>query len=126
MQATSSILLLGLAGTVGTLLRAGCNALALRVFGPGMPWGTFVVNVVGSLAFGLIVAWSRSRGGLSAGVESALLVGLLGGFTTFSTFAFQSIELLEAGRAGAALGYMTATNVAALAAVWLGLRFGSL
>lgn len=126
MQATSSILLLGLAGAVGTLLRAGCNTLAVRLLGPGVPWGTLVVNVVGSLAFGLIIAWSRSRGGLSAGVESALLVGLLGGFTTFSTFAFHSIELVEAGRGGAALGYVAATNAAALAAMWLGLRLGGL
>lgn len=126
MQAVSHMLLLGVAGAIGTIMRAASNTLALRIFGAGVPWGTLLVNVCGSFAFGLIVAWSRSRGGLTPGLETTLLVGLLGGFTTFSTFAFQVIEMLEAGRGGAAVGYMAATNAVALAAVWIGLRLGSL
>ena len=124
MQAASHIVLLGIAGAVGTLLRAACGTVALRLFGAGFPWGTLLVNVVGSLAFGLIMACARSRGLVPAGLETILLVGLLGGFTTFSTFAFQSIEMLEAGRPLAAAGYVLATNVAALAAAWIGLRLG--
>jgi hypothetical protein len=55
-------------------------------------------------------------------LESILLVGLLGGFTSYSTFAFHSVEMLETGRPLAAAAYIVATNVAALAAVWAGLR----
>jgi CrcB protein len=122
MQTFSSVVVLGLAGAAGTLMRAGCNTAAERLFGPGYPWGTLFVNVVGSLVFGIVVAAARSRGLVPAGWEAPLLVGLLGGFTTFSTFAFQSLEMLEAGRIAAAAAYVVATNVAAIAAVWGGLR----
>lgn len=122
MQTFSSVVVLGLAGAAGTLMRAGCNAAAERLFGAGYPWGTLFVNVVGSLVFGIVVAAARSRGLVTAGWEMPLLVGLLGGFTTFSTFAFQSLEMLEAGRVTAAAAYVVATNVAAIAAVWGGLR----
>jgi CrcB protein len=84
------------------------------------------VNVAGSFAFGAINALARSRGLLTNPQEVILLVGLFGGFTTYSSFAFQSVEMLAHGRAAAALAYVAATNVAALAAVWTGLRiFGS-
>lgn len=122
MQTFSSVVAIGLAGAVGTLMRAGCNTAAERLFGPGYPWGTLFVNVVGSLAFGIVLAAARSRGLVPAGWEAPLLVGLLGGFTTFSTFAFQSLELLETGRIVAATAYVVVTNVAAIVAVWGGLR----
>jgi CrcB protein len=114
--------LLGLAGAVGTLLRAGCTGLGIRLLGPGFPWGTLAVNVAGCFAFGALVGLARARGGLPVGLESILLVGLLGGFTSYSTFAFHSVEMLETGRPLAAAAYIVATNVAALAAVWAGLR----
>jgi CrcB protein len=87
--------------------------------------GTLAVNVLGSFAFGAIFALTRSRGLLSTAQETILLVGLLGGFTTYSSFAFQSVEMLEAGRALSALAYIVGTNAAALAAVWAGLRLFS-
>ena len=80
------------------------------------------VNVAGSLAFGVLAGLARSRGLLGPAQESILLVGLLGGFTTYSSFAFQTVELLSASRPIAAAAYVVATNVAALAAVWAGLR----
>jgi CrcB protein len=80
------------------------------------------MNVAGSLAFGLIVGLARTRGTLGISTETILLVGLLGGFTTFSSYAFQSVELLEGGRPLTAAAYVVGTNVAALAAVWAGLR----
>jgi len=122
MHPITHFALLGLAGAAGTLLRAGCNSLAVRLLGPGFPWATLAVNVLGSFAFGAIVGLARVRGGMPVGVEVILLVGLLGGFTTYSSFAFQTVEMLEGGRLLAALGYVVATNVAALAAVWAGLR----
>jgi len=67
----------------------------------------------------------RSRGGWANGLETLLMVGVLGGFTTFSSYAFQTLEMLEAGRPLAALGYALGTNFVALAAVWVGLRLAS-
>jgi CrcB protein len=80
---------------------------------------------MGSFAFGLVFAAARDRGGLSTEVETILLVGLLGGFTTYSSFAFQAAEMLEHGRLPAAAAYVLATNMAGIAAVWLGLRAGA-
>jgi CrcB protein len=112
---------LAAAGAVGTLLRAGCTTAAVKIFGPSFPWGTLAANVIGSFAFGAITALTRGRG-ITPEQETVLLVGLLGGFTSYSSFAFQSVALLESGRAAAALAYMAFTNVAGLVAVWAGLR----
>ena len=73
-------LLIGAAGALGTLLRAGCTTLATRLLGPGFPWGTVFVNVVGSFAFGIIFALARTRA-LPTEQEVVLLVGLLVGCT---------------------------------------------
>lgn len=122
MHPVTHIALLALAGAVGTLLRAGCTTLATKVLGVGFPWGTLAVNVAGSLAFGLLVGLARTRGTIAVGWETILLIGLMGGFTTFSSYAFQSMEMLTGGRAVQAVAYVVVTNVAALVAVWLGLR----
>jgi CrcB protein len=79
------------------------------------------VNVVGSFAFGAIVALARSRA-VSVEHEVVLLVGLLGGFTTYSSYAFQSLEMLIGGRVAVALAYVLVTNTLSIAAVWAGLR----
>jgi CrcB protein len=118
------ILLLGAAGGVGTLLRAGCNTLAVRLFSQTFPWSTLLVNVTGSFAFGALYALIRSRAVFTSTHETVVLVGLLGGFTTYSSFAFQSVEMFASGRSAAALAYVVATNVLALTAAWIGLRLG--
>lgn len=123
MNSLVHALLIAIAGAAGTLLRAGCNAVATRVCGPTFPWATLAVNVGGSFAFGVIWAVARSRQ-LAPGTETVLLVGLLGGFTTYSTFAFQSVEMLQVGRGAAAVAYIIATNLLGLAAVWAGMRLG--
>jgi CrcB protein len=123
MPVIVNALLIGAAGAVGTLLRAGCTTLATRLLGPGFPWGTIFVNVVGSFVFGLVFAFARTRA-MPTEQEVVLLVGLLGGFTTYSSFAFQSAEMLSGGRPAMALAYMLATNALGIGAVWAGLRLG--
>jgi CrcB protein len=122
MMSPAVALWLAAAGAAGTLLRAAANGVALRLFGMAFPWGTLAVNVIGSFAFGAIYSLARSRGGISTAHEAVILVGLLGGFTTYSSFAFQSVEMLQAGRLVPAVAYVVGTNVAALAATWAGLR----
>lgn len=113
---------LALAGAIGTLLRAGANILAARLIGHPTPWATLVVNTIGSFAFGAIVALCRTRDTFTVAQETVMLVGLLGGFTTYSTFAFQSAEMLSHGRFLTAAAYILGTNLSGLAAVWAGLR----
>lgn len=115
-------IVLAIAGGAGSLARAGVTSLVVRLCGTGFPWGTLVVNALGSLAFGAIVGATRSRMTLPQGLETYLLVGLLGGFTTFSSFACQTVEMWEGGRPGAALVYGLASNLLGFLAVWIGLR----
>ena len=117
------IVALAAAGAAGTLLRAGCTTVAVKLFGPAFPWGTLAANLVGSFAFGAVYALTRSRA-ITPEQETVLLVGLLGGFTSYSSFAFQSVSMLESGRGAAALAYMAVTNVLGLVAVWAGIRCG--
>lgn len=123
MSVIVNALLIGAAGAVGTLLRAGSTTVATKLLGPGFPWGTIFVNVLGSFAFGAIFALARTRA-IPTEQEVVLLVGLLGGFTTYSSFAFQSAEMLSGGRPVVALAYLLATNLLGLVAVWAGLRVG--
>lgn len=125
MHPLMTALWLAVAGAAGTLLRAGLTTLAVRLLGPGFPWGTLAVNLLGSFTFGFLFAAVRARGGLSVEAETILLVGLLGGFTTYSSFAFQTAEMLQHGRPLAAAAYVLTTNVAGIAAVWAGLRLGA-
>ncbi|MFM8413505.1 MAG: fluoride efflux transporter FluC [Planctomycetota bacterium] len=122
-------LALAAAGGIGVLLRAGCTALAIRGTAGGSLWAaptaTLVVNVLGSFLFGVVYALTGPRPGLAPALQPILLVGLLGGFTTYSTFSFQTVEMLAAGRLGSALIYVAATNLLAVAAAWAGLRIAS-
>ena len=118
-------LLLALAGGAGTLARAAVTEAALRLCGPSFPWGTALVNALGALAFGAIVAAAKARTVLPAGLDTVLLVGLLGGFTTFSSYAFQAVELWQSGRHAAAAAYVVGSNALALVAVWAGLRLAA-
>ena len=118
-------LLLALGGGIGTLGRVGLTLLVGRLCGSAYPWGTLAANLLGSCAVGAIVGAVRSRGSWANGLETILMAGVLGGFTTFSSYAFQTLEMLEAGQPLVALGYALGTNLVALAAVWVGLRLAS-
>ncbi|MGW7367470.1 fluoride efflux transporter FluC [Streptomyces sp. NPDC054841] len=84
-------------------------------------WATFVVNVVGSALIGVLMVLVSERGVVTRPLVRPFLgVGVLGGFTTFSTYALDFAELLERQRTGTALAYAAATLVGALGAVWLG------
>ncbi|MDG1991891.1 MAG: CrcB family protein, partial [Pirellulales bacterium] len=108
---------LAVGGGLGTLSRVLVIMLAVRLCGRDFPWGTFVVNLFGSFLFGIIVALGRGRLNVPAGLETILLVGFLGGFTTYSSFAFQSYDLFQEGRPVLAGAYMVGTTISGLAAV---------
>lgn len=125
MSSLTSLLLIGLAGAAGAVLRAVLTGLATRLCGADFPWGTLAVNLLGCFACGLIWALIHRRGVVPVDVEHVLLVGLLGGFTTYASFALQTTELVSAGRPLAAAAYVGGTNLLGLAAVWAGMRLGS-
>ncbi len=107
-------------GALGAVLRFGVGLWAVQSLGPRWPWGTLAVNVLGSLALGVVLEWS-ARGGLAPGPRALLATGLLGAFTTFSTFSVETVQLLERGDAGAAVLNIGGNVVASLCAAALGI-----
>ena len=116
-------LLVFLGGGIGAAGRHGVNLAAARVFGIGFPWGTLIVNVVGSFAMGLLAAWFAFRAdtGLSQHARLFLTTGILGGFTTFSAFSLDAVLLWERGTAALAVAYVLASVVLSLAGLIAGL-----
>jgi CrcB protein len=116
------LLLAGLGGFLGAAGRYGLSSLTQRWAGsPFFPVGTLVVNVLGCLFIGLLVGVGETRGPFTPGMRVLLLTGLLGGFTTFSAFGFETVELFRTGNAAAAVGNIALQLGLGLGAVWLGI-----
>ncbi len=117
-----TLLLVALGGAAGTLLRFALGGWLARATGGVFPWETLIINVAGCLGVG-VVAGALDRGALlSPPVRMALMVGLFGGFTTFSTFALETLRLASAAQWGGVLAYVTLSNALGLGAAWLGHR----
>jgi CrcB protein len=113
------ILLIALAGAGGALARYGIHGAVQRAAGPQFPWGTAAVNILGCLLFGLAWAVTAERLPLGPGGRTAVFVGFLGAFTTFSTFVVETEQLLRSGAlllAGANLLGQIALGLGALLA----------
>jgi CrcB protein len=106
---------------LGGALRHGVNVGASKLFGFGFPFGTFIVNVVGSFAMGLLAGFFAYRSGIPQHVRLFLTTGILGGFTTFSTFSLDAALLIERHSYGTAAGYLVGSVAAGLAALFFGL-----
>lgn len=117
-----TVFLIAIGGAIGSVGRYLVSVLVLRATTPFFPYGTFLVNVLGSFAFGVIVGLAQHRVPLSNDARAFLLVGVLGGFTTFSTFAIDGLTLLRDGQSGLALVYLLGQVVLGVAAAWLGIR----
>lgn len=120
----SKLLWIGLAGALGTLARYGLSGWVQRLGDFSFPWGTMTVNLLGCLLFGLVWAWAEGRLVISGEVRAIILVGFMGGFTTFSSFAFETGMLLREGQWLWALGNVAAQNLVGLAALALGVLAG--
>lgn len=95
----SAIWFVGLGGFVGSVLRYGVYELVVRLDGfEGFPYATLIVNLGGSLAIGALLGIAETRSAMSPELRMFLFVGMLGGFTTFSTFALEGFELIRVGQ----------------------------
>ena len=113
-------LLAALGGAVGSVARFLAVSAAASVLGTDFPWGTFGVNVVGSFAIGAIMAAIAFHSGGSNELRVLLVTGFLGGFTTFSAFSFELMQLIERKAYAPALAYASGSVIMSLAAVFLG------
>jgi len=114
-----NLLLVILGGGVGAGGRYLLGGWLQSLVGYGFPWGTFTVNILGSLVLGLVFGVAQ-QGSLSSGTVLFLTVGVLGGFTTFSSFSFETMQLLALGNVGASLLNVAGQFVMSLLAVYLG------
>ncbi|MGD9690747.1 MAG: CrcB family protein [Phycisphaerales bacterium] len=110
------LLIVALGGAIGVMLRHGAITLARPAF-PDYPAGTLIVNVLGCLVIGLLAgAWGSGPGGAPARLKLLVFTGVLGGFTTYSSFGLEFASMLREGRVGAALGHAALMNVLGLGA----------
>ena len=114
------LLFIGLAGLTGTLCRYGLSGLIARRFGETFPTGTLLVNIIGCFLAGFVFFPLHERFLVSEVVRTALMIGFLGGFTTFSSFGLQTFTLLKDGEIGFAIINILLSNAVGLASVWIG------
>ncbi len=116
-----SYLLVGLGSALGGMARHGCTGIAQHLFGAAFPWGTLLVNVAGSLIIGFLATYALDgRPLLSSDGRALLIVGVCGGFTTFSAFSIETLNLARNGDWFSAAAYIAASLVLCLLAVCLG------
>lgn len=118
------MLAIGAGGAVGAIIRYLVSRWTVLAWGSGFPWGTLLVNAVGAFLIGLLSVAMTSRFEVGAAPRAMILTGLLGALTTFSTFSFETLQLINSGEIGRGL-LNIATNVSfSLLLVWLGAWIG--
>jgi CrcB protein len=119
-----TVVAVALAGAVGALARYGVGGLISRRSDSAFPWGTFVINVTGAFALGLIFTLATERWSVAPWLRSALTIGFLGAYTTFSTLSFETYRLAADRALGLAAANMLGSCAAGLAAVYVGVVLG--
>jgi CrcB protein len=115
------IVWIGIGGGIGAICRYLVGRELTERVGGVVPWGTFAVNVTGALLIGVLFALLTERGIGHDHLRLLLVVGLLGGYTTFSSYALEAVNLFESGDWATALLYLVGSNVAGLAACAAGI-----
>ena len=106
------------------MLRYGVGRLSIHYLGPASVWGTFAVNVTGSFALGLFITVALERFAIPVEMRALIAIGFLGGYTTFSTLTFESIQLLQSGEVAKAGLSLLGNLVLGLTAAYLGVLAG--
>ena len=115
----TKFILLAAGGAIGTLLRYSLSGLTYNFINGIFPWGTLVVNLAGSLAIGLLWGFFEMEN-MSPGLRNFIFAGVLGGFTTFSTFSLESFNLLRDGEIRLAISNIVVSNIVGIALVFAG------
>ena len=116
-------LIVFLGGGIGAALRHGVNVVAARLLGTAFPYATTIENVSGSLLMGLLAGYFAFRGGISQHWQLFLTTGILGGYTTFSTFSLDAALLYERGPLGLAALYILLSVLLSIGGLFAGLWF---
>jgi CrcB protein len=117
----NAYILVFLGGGLGAVSRHAMGLVVGRLAGFGFPWATLLVNILGSFAMGLLIAWLARRSAGDLDLRLLLATGFLGGFTTFSAFSLDAVTLYERGALTAAAGYVIASVAVSILALFAGL-----
>ena len=117
-----------LGGAMGSVARFWLTSAMTALTGPRFPWGTLLINVLGSFVIGLVagITLTPARVGMHPDLRIFLMTGVCGGFTTFSAFSLQTLELMQAGDVIPALGYAIGSVVSCVIATYCGWASGRL
>ena len=115
-----NVLIIAVGGAIGSVLRYGLATFVQRYASPAFPYGTFVVNLVGCAAFGLILGSAEEHLSVMVATRGFVLIGLLGGFTTFSAFSYDTVGLLRDGEILLAATNAVGQVALGICALWAG------
>lgn len=120
----TQLLAIAAGGALGSVLRFLMSTWVYSLLGRGFPYGTLVVNIIGSLLMGLLTVLLIERMSLGPEWRAALLIGVLGGFTTFSSFSIETLNLIETGAYAKAFANAVLSVMLCVAAAWAGVVVG--
>ncbi len=122
-----SYIWVAIGSAIGGVARFWCSGVAARLFGETFPWGTIIVNVVGSFIIGFFATLTGPDGRMFAGslTRQFVMIGILGGYTTFSSFSLQTLNLVQDGEWWLAGANIALSIVACLIAIWAGYAFAA-
>ena len=116
-----AIILVGIGGGIGSIFRYLTAMFVAKYFQPSFPWATFVANILGCLIIGLLLGFFERHQIINPDLKYLFVTGFCGGYTTFSTFAAENVNLFNSGNSLTAFAYIAASIIVGLFAVWLGL-----
>jgi fluoride exporter len=114
--------LVAFGGALGAMGRFWLGGQLLRRLGDGWPWGTFAANLIGAFAVGFIAVWLEGRGPSAVYWRAFLIVGVLGGLTTYSALMLECLLFVKSQRTGMMLSYLATSLIAGLVLIWIGAR----
>jgi fluoride exporter len=121
-----NIILVFIGGGIGATARYGLQGAVHRIMGSDFPYGTLAVNILGSFLIGFLMSAFEDRFLVNPALRIFLTIGILGGFTTFSSFSYETMALIRDGSLAAGLGNIAASLLLCLGSTWLGLLLGRL
>ncbi|GHT41711.1 putative fluoride ion transporter CrcB [Bacteroidia bacterium] len=117
------ILLVGLGGGIGSIVRFLTSHLTAKILSSHFPVATLLVNLLGCLLIGVLIGLSFKNQWLDMNMRALLITGFCGGFTTFSAFSLENVQMYQAGNYTGLIFYTLASVIIGFAAVWIGLTF---
>ena len=120
-----TFLIIGIGGFIGANVRYWVAGWAIEHFGRLFPWGTLIINFTGSALLGVFLAWAGNRSTLDPRVRLLVAVGFFGAYTTFSTYANETVTLLQAGDWAGVLGNVLGSNLLCILGAIVGVAIGS-